>query len=446
MDGFLPATKSFWADAHKCSWKACQHKVYGVPSESGVPALVGLAVHHVEAEIRQDHITLDEFLKDPLRFFDRSPFTDDETEDVIDMVETAVKTDPIILSPAEKERVLIEAYIAVDFDGRLTRGNPEPYHVQAGQTFDHIENTAEALFHGSMDRIILRDDGTVTVDDLKTGWEEVNNPLERYGYVLCAKVLYPDATRFEFGYHYLRTGGYERWIYEIPDGVIGKVMVTSPQGSNMPIHGNGYGLLGMIQEMVGILSDMPCKATPGPHCESWYGSPCQFLGNKCPAGRSVPEVVGEVVSIAEVVESLPGFSAFKTLQAIADDPKFETTPELRSWALGGIMQLKGFLKRAEDRLKAIAKETGPIVVGDTPYGWFTSEENEVDKLQALDAMFRVMDIEDIAKTISISKTKLGQIAKRKYGTLGADLVKLTVSRKQGKPKFGPITNVEDNDE
>lgn len=211
MDGFLPSTKSFFGNVRLCPYKAYQHKVMGIKSRTGKAALIGITVHQLVASIRLGLFTLEAFLAHPCDFFDDGPFSDDEFNDIVRMVQTAFDTDPYVMSDDEKARVRIEQYFAIDVKGRLTRGKPEAYHHGSDQK--SITNKARPIFHGSIDRLFERDDASLVIDDLKTGFMHIDNPVERRGYVLGGKALFPGVRRVTFGYHYLRTGKYEAWHY-----------------------------------------------------------------------------------------------------------------------------------------------------------------------------------------------------------------------------------------
>jgi hypothetical protein len=127
MEDFGALTKSFDGSAELCPWAAAQFKIHGVKSISGRAARGGSSVHIPVAAIRNGLTTLDEYDKDPLRWM-VGEFTDDEHQAIIDMVHRAFNSDPIVLSDTEKGRVHIEKYLAIDAKGKLTRGEPEPYH------------------------------------------------------------------------------------------------------------------------------------------------------------------------------------------------------------------------------------------------------------------------------------------------------------------------------
>lgn len=212
MRDFGIASKSSLADGVLCPYHLGRIKVDKIKSHSNVYAGIGASVHQPVAAIRRGTITLDTYLLDP-KFHLVGEFDIQDREDICDMVKRAFTSDPIVMTETEKQRVQIERYLAIDEKGRLTKGEPEPYH-EGALVDTTIKNKAKAIYHGVVDRILLRDDGSVMIDDLKTGHQPVDNPLERYGYVLLGKALYPKAMLITFAYHYLRTGRYVEWRYE----------------------------------------------------------------------------------------------------------------------------------------------------------------------------------------------------------------------------------------
>ena len=418
MKGFLPATKSFYGDVKVCAWKGAQHRIHKVKSISGLAGTKGIRIHDIVAEIRRRNLSLEEFGSEPGPHMGTEPWTDDEQTEIIDMVHRAFTSDAACLSEEELGRAAIEEYFMLDVDGRLT------------------SDRSKAFWSGITDRDVLRDDGTVLTDDLKTGWRKDPSPLERAAYIAAAMARHPEATKFRFGYHYLRSGEYEDYWYELRrDGDDIVVLEVGTDKEILEWRSTENPLIAYLKSVVNEISAMPEEPNPGPHCESWYGTPCQFLANGCPAGADVPAVID-----AEVTAGGPEVSSSEMLRSIADNPDFVLTSEIAAWALAGTMQLKGFTKRVEDAVKEFSKAHGPIMVGGTKYSWFTTQEAKVNKPFALREMINVMGFEEAAEAINLSRTTIAAISKRKYPDLRELLLDFAVEETEGKPRFGAIKN------
>jgi hypothetical protein len=118
----------------------------------------------------------------------------------------------------------------------------------------------------------------------------------------------------------------------------------------------------------------------------------------------------------------------------------EITPEIASNALMGVHQIEAAAKIVEAALKNYADTNGPITIGNDQYGWKEIRDYEVNKEFALEAMFAVMPIEDIAKVVNLSKTAIDKkISRRRYGPLRQSLLDLGMTLGDGvKRRFGKL--------
>lgn len=424
MEGFLPCTKSFWSDCQLCPWKAARHKIHRVRSKTTHGAFVGLKVHTLVAWIRKDSERLEEFTKSP-DFLIGDGFNEVERQDIIDMVQRAFTSDPIVLSDTEAQTQQVEAFFSIDEKGRATKKD-------------------SGIWRGYLDRVVLRDDGSVVVDDLKTDRWPSDNVAERYSYVLGARCLFPNATVVRFGRHYLRTGSYVEWKYEFRDGKTHTCTETTPEGEKIKHGPFGQNpLLVYVKDFIAKIEKMEETPTPGPHCESWYGEPCQFLGNECPAAEELPAVIEQQITvITPATEAGVEVSKSELLRAIAGRQEgLVLTAADMGWAYSAFIQFQGFAKALEAAIKEWSRANGVFPVGETPYGWFTTTETEVDKPCALSEMLRTMTVAEVANVVSISKTSINtKIGKRKYPELREFLLSMAVTEVEGKPKFGAIKN------
>lgn len=450
MEGFLPCTKSFWSDCQQCPWKAFQHKVHKIKSRTTKGAWIGRATHSKVTNIRRGRLILDQFMADPAFFLDSRLL--DVHDEIAEMVQRAFTSDPIVLTETEKERVLYEQYFAIDDRAQPGKEHREDYHDQESiwpPPTVTKKNLRESFANGALDRLILRDNGSVIVDDLKTERGQSDNIFERILYVLGAKATYPGATVVTFGRHYLRTGTYVEWKYEFQNEK-GKhtCIETTPEGEKITHGPFGQNpLLVYLKDFVTKIEQMEPRATPGPHCESWYGEPCQFLGNECPAAEELPAVIQtSLLDTAEPPGPVDAETLCKSefLKAIAQRREgFVLTKEQAAWAYSAFIQFQGFTKALEAAIKEWSRDNGTFRVGATDYGWFTVPENAVDRECALSEMLRSMTVEEIAGVISISKSSINtKISKRKYPELREFLLSMAVSEVDSKPKFGALKNVE----
>lgn len=419
MEGFLPFTKSFASDVKVCPWKAYQHKVCRVWSVSGRAAIIGSTVHKIVASIRKGEFTLENFLGDD-QFRESGEFSEAEYDDIVYMVKNAIYSDPWFqIVTSAPESIEIENYTAIDANGKATH------------------DKEKALVHGFLDRYFLLDHETAVVDDLKTARSEEDNETERFCYVLLAFSRYSNIKRVLFALHFIRTGHYRKWQYDFDITGKGKkqkweVTEISPEGESRKLTGVGENpLLLSIKAQIAEIETMSAVPIPGPHCESWYGEPCQFLGNGCPLEQQTEGVVDDIVPLSD------GSAVARLRNMLIEGAPITQTDA--SWALSGIMQLEGFTKRLRKTIEGWSKNHGPIPLGESKYGWVTTKQNDVDKVAALGFMLDAMTIEEIAAVISISKTNLDKkISKKTHAATREMCLAMAVTEVDSRPKFTAI--------
>ncbi len=400
-------SKSLFQSAHLCCWKADQHKNHGIRQISTPPGRRGLKADKNWKAIFKGKTDFDTV--ETLLLEDK-----EDGEEVTELVQLAINCDPVHLNCTDKERESAECEVPIGIDehGKLTR------------------NWDRMIYFGYLDRMLVRENGIGLVDDLKTGWKEDDFPLERHGYVLGFRAKHPDIKVVDFAYLYCRSGHYPTWRYEFK--AKDHVVITDPQGQEVGMRiAKQDPLLAFVKSAIETVKALPVVPTPGPHCDNWFGAPCQFQGNECPLANDTPLVVEHLLT------GQPSTS-FAILQGIIDGTI--TDKEAVEKAFAGAQQLEAWLKSLVCAIKDWAKERGLLQIGNDQYGWYSVPENEVDKVFALTEMLRSeMTIEDIAKVVSIAKTSLDKkISKRQFPQIREALLKFAVSEVDSKPKFGPI--------
>lgn len=226
-----------------------------------------------------------------------------------------------------------------------------------------------------------------------------------------------------------------------------EVIETGPDRTKLAHRFGEEPFLAYVKHAIAKLQRTPEDPTPGPHCQSWHGEPCQFVGTDCPAGKAVGEIAEETLGLpTKVGADETTLTAFALLSEIANNKEFELTPELTSWALTGSLQMDGFLKKVMKRLKAEIRKTGPVPVGNVKYGWFTKKKSIVDKVFALKTMLRAkVPTEDIASAISLSRTSINDMPKR-LGSVRSILQRLAIREVDGNPEFGVLDSDEGEEE
>ena len=271
-----------------------------------------------------------------------------------------------------------------------------------------------------LDRIGLID-GVVEIEDLKSntpGFER-DNPTERDTYVAAARKLYPDQDRFRFSYFYPRAPKRVAWLYTYETE--NRVVVTGPKGETETHEADTDPLWKRIIDRLAEIRATEPVPTPGAHCTNWYGQPCQFLGNGCPLGDQLPEILRDV-PVVESPLDLDGlnhrekvWTAFVHLLA-GDD---HITPEIASLALQGVQQLSGAVKAVDKVLRSWSSRNGPIAIGPSEWGYVTTLKPGIKsrKVTALKMIHGSGGWKAAAKAVNISPSSVKRLGKREYGDL-----------------------------
>lgn len=284
--------------------------------------------------------------------------------------------------------------------------------VENEQHERHLRNN---YVHGFVDRC-GRWNGKLFVEDLKTGRFESDDLIERdiYSVLFWEAEATPSDNELLFVRYFCRSGNHDEYHYSRSD------IEDARQ---------------RIIEIVEEVKNSEPEPMPGAHCLNWYGRPCEFLSTECPLARDVPDLVESAVPVGMAAVGPAFMSIYQGGMQLS-----QIDNHTASLALQGVHQLKAASKMVEEALKNWAESYGPIEVGGARYGWQDVADYEVDKSFALEAMFRSgMEIDDVANIISLSKTTIEKMSKRKYGEVRDTILSMGVSKTPGaKRKFSKI--------
>lgn len=287
-----------------------------------------------------------------------------------------------------------------------------------------------AIIHGFLDVLWRQSAKVGRFRDWKSGYWEAYNEFESRCYALLTRAFFPGVTTVIAELCYLRTGHVIRTEYEWQDN--NQICIVTQDGVSQQLWSETDPILEYMLVRLDQILMTEAKPRPGGHCSNWYGKPCQFFMKECPLTPKDAQMDYALPIIADSIDyanSLADVCRGKDL-----------TSKLASDGYYAIQQMKQFLANAEERIEEFATKHGPIMVGNTPYGWKKSQEYEVDKKYVIEALIRDdVPIEDWDKIINISKTSLSKLSKKKYGDLRDELEAFAVKTLEGKTKFGKIT-------
>lgn len=384
-----------------CPWKAHAHKNLGFPHHSGPAADIAVEVRLLLAQVLEGTLTHGEAHQKAT------------STEIAGLVARTLAADPASHTVPQ----MVRQYVAIDKRGCLVSSDPKTVP----------EN---ACAHGYLDRIVPDWNGELLVVEWKTRHVEQDDPFSRHLHAgLLARALFPKALKVRFVREYVRTGKRPSWLYTFnQDGT--EVCIQGPRGRPKRMHDDQGPLQAYLQAVVRRIEATAPEPFPGEHCTNWHGAPCQFLGRECPAESPVLALIdADVASESHQASS-------EVLQSMATDPDYVITPEQASWAWTGVSQLEQMVSRVKKRLKAWARDNGPIRVGEDRFGWTNRTENVVDAVYALGFMLKAgVPLEAICTSITMSRTSIGRLP-GEYDHIREALMAIAVTTRQGKPTFG----------
>jgi hypothetical protein len=366
-------SKSTVATARMCPWRAYAHKVLHLPSVANIYAKNGQDAHALWGEVLSGKLSLEDAMIKA------------SNDEVAHLTKLAVMNEPLTSVLGQQ----FEVYTEVDAD-----------HVW-------LTRSGKGLVCGFTDKEgIDASDDWWFVQDLKTGRWEHDDPFERDLYVYLSYRRH-GARPIKFIRYFCRSGNAQVYHYSTDD-ITGRVTDT---------------VFSTIEEVKAMSPD----PNPGEHCENWFGSPCQFLGNQCPAATDVPSLVGSNLP-ADKASLGQGF-----LMVLNGD----VDPESASRAYSACQQLQGAIDTVLGRVKDFARES-PIRVGDQLLGWNPRHSYSVDKTFVLETLMDAgVPASDIARAVSISKSSLMHLP-RYLGKTKDTLLNLPVTSEVSGETWGRI--------
>jgi hypothetical protein len=315
-------------------------------------------------------------------------------------------------------QIFVEQYVMVDSQGRAT------------------DLKSEAITHGYLDLMWRETAQTARFRDWKSGRWEYWNEFESHAYALATRAFFPGVTRVVAELCFLRTGHIIRTEYEWQDDNT-MCLVTKNDGSQEQLWSETDPILDYIIVRIDNVLTTKLHAKPGPHCSNWYGRPCQFFGKECPLNHK--DLIQR--NLPEMVET-PEFA-----KALADVIKgCDLTPSLASNGLYAIQQMEHFLEEAKERIKEYSKNHGPILIGDSKYGWQKTIKHDVDIPYVINVLLdNEVPIDEWSRLVSISKTSISKLPKRQFGEVRELLEAFAITPSEGKPRFAEIKNKKDGE-
>jgi hypothetical protein len=417
-----PWSKSFHVNMKKCAWKAYNIKKKKIKEPPSEPAEQGKESHEFWQKILDGQMIFSE-----IGGAAKYPLTRSLVRKALDMEE--IGTGGI---------QFFEPHYILDAKGLIT------------SDYD------SGLFHGYLDRVVLFDgiirpesptpdmsNGTVYVEDLKTGVSTQDDPTERHGYIALVKCKYPECRKFRFARLFCKKGVRHKWDYTFSDDsksveifnhqkqttetfrITARSKVAGLPGANP--------LFNYLYKMDEEILNAVVVPNPGKHCENWYGSPCFCLGRECPLAKDTPMIAAEM---DKQLEAAPDIKTLLLKLLNMNHPSILQKWEVET-GFSGVIQLEGFVKKIKNNIKVWSKRYGPIRLGDTNYGWDECVTSVIDSEKALTAMvLGDMDIKDIARTINISESSLSKAPKGYAGIIDRILQESLATKKT--VRFGPL--------
>lgn len=372
-----PLSKSGYANAMLCPYRANRLKHGRVLSQTSDIALTGIVLHYLLGSVLSEVNTLEEAIE----------MCSTEEEEIL--LKNSVANIPLEWIP---DRQWLEFYLEYSFSTR--------------EVSTIRRKTGDIC--GYMDWVGRNFIGSLFVMDFKFGWVEGDDEFERFLYIFLASLLSDEPEPVTFYRFYGRTGNVQSYTYSAEE-IINDIKPY------------------LMTEVLRI-QNMEPDPNPGEHCLSYYGQPCQFIAGECPAAESLPAIIEGKISNTETGKAF--------LSIVKGG---ELTRQNIPYVFGAAQQLQGACDKVLERIREFCKENGPVTIGSTNFGWQDKFSNIVDSEFVLKQMYDTnMGFADMAKAVNISKSSLQRIPKRKYGKLSEQLIKLAVSEVKTGEKFGVI--------
>jgi hypothetical protein len=385
-----PLSKSTYGTFEKCAWKAHAHKNLKLESKPGPAAIIGSETHSL----------IEAILKGEMTFSDVSEVA--SSPEIVSWIQRA-----LAYPWPENSELFIERHGMIGSDGQL------------------VDSEDKAILHGYMDVFWRQYEDTARFRDWKTGTWAVWNEFESHLYALGTKCHFPGVTKVIAELCYLRTGQVIRTCYEWKDNDTYCIIIKD-DGSKDILWGEQNPILEYFLVRIKQIESTEPIPTPGKHCMNWYGTPCQFLGKECPLTDSQM-----VTTISKELEDPRRFT--KAIKDVLSGKPLNH--QKASDAYYAIQQMQGLMLSAEKTVQEWSKENGPILVGDSMYGWKKGIRYQVDVPYVLEKLLDAnIPIEDLAKALNVSKTSISRLGKE-YKDIKNTLLREAVNVVDGDDKF-----------
>ena len=248
----------------------------------------------------------------------------------------------------------------------------------------------------------------LVIEDLKTQYTVTDDPFERHFYVYMGDRQFP-SNRIIFTRLYARSGQRTIYTYEKIKNHI--FTVTHPDGATEEVDLEQFTL-----DTINTLKDTDPIPSVGPQCKNWFGDPCPFYQNLCPATSL------EVSTVNAVIQSNSNLEAEAARALLNASDPLKLPMETVSAALTGINKLKEGCRTVEKIIKNWSETHGDVITHDGVFRWQDIDSPEIDNSTALLHMFlNHVPIEDVARAVNISQTSLKKLP-GKYTELADEII------------------------
>ena len=294
------------------------------------------------------------------------------------------------------------------------------------------------VYIGILDRmgIIKNAPDVVEIEDLKTSKMHRHSEFETHMYVWLASRAYPNHRRFAFTYFYPVVKQSYRTEYTIEDG---KLRIQHFGWDHTLLTEEVYDyddtfFLQYFKTKKDMMEGTDPDPSPGWQCENWYGSPCPFLDNECPVTRdmltsNLPAAYPKDTPFAALTPEQKSGFAFQSL--LRGYPIEQAEPDMVAAAYHGVSALRAACNSINALIKKWVELGRTFRFGQDTYG--IVHDLKIDQRRALEMLAEAgVELDDLAKAVSVSKTGLNRLPRKKYGDLAERIISETSAFGSGK--------------
>lgn len=401
-------SKTLLINADLCLERLDKFLNQGVEQKQGRAAELGVAVHDARAHHCAGHT------------YEEAAERLGNDEEAKELFELSIINDAYFQEVMEfQPRFEHETFLALDRGGIRTGATGIDR-----KTGGLVDGNGKEFFVCYLDRIGILDDGSILVEDMKTGREERDSEIERHACVAAAKAWAPQHTHFCFDYYYVRTGNRHRWeyIYESPT----TVKIYGPGDENPTILADDINpLVAYLLRLEKAVRDADPIPTPGDHCENMYGDGCQFLGNGCSLEQQAEAYLNKPVPVKRVPtyrgirKAAPEKGMWVAFWGIRRNLFPKPVPaDIMGLAYQALQQVQGITKNVRKEILEWSKESGEFPVGEDVFAALPKSEVKItDKELAIKLLLVESSPETLARAVNISPSSLEMLGKRRQGLI-----------------------------